>query len=184
MNKVLIVFYSPVKDSFTEKIALRLQTILERNKNEVVMRGLKSLHFNPVTSQEEIDLSKEGKYLDDVLIEQRYISEANHIFLVYPIYQLAMPAVMKGYVDRVFTQGFSYSFRDDGTVVPHMGGKQISFFSPMGATLKYATEMGNIQAMNHIIKNTFGFRGFEIKAIHYFDNDDRGEQLNNFEKLL
>jgi hypothetical protein len=65
-----------------------------------------------------------------------------------------------------------------------MGGKQISFFSPMGATLKYATEMGNIQAMNHIIKNTFGFRGFEIKAIHFFDNDDRGEQLNNFEKLL
>jgi NAD(P)H dehydrogenase (quinone) len=173
-----------LKDSYTEKIALRLQSILLRNNNEVVMRDLKSLNFDPVTSQKEIELSKEGKYLDDVLVEQGYISESNHIFLVYPIYQLAMPAVMKGYIDRVLTQGFSYGFKEDGTVVPHMKGKEISFFSPMGATLKYATEMGNIQAMNHIIKNTFGFRGFEIKTIQYFENENRDQQLMNLEKLI
>jgi NAD(P)H dehydrogenase (quinone) len=180
----LIIYYSPIKGSFTEKIALRLKEIFETKKEVVVLRDLKDINFNPVISEDEINMSKEGDYLEDVLIEQRMINEADNIFLIYPLYQLAMPAVMKGYIDRVLTQGFSYSYKEDGGVVPHMKGKRISLFSPMAAPMGYALETGNIQAMNHIARNTFEFRGFEIRSVQYFDCNDRDKQLDDLEEKL
>ncbi|NUO09411.1 MAG: NAD(P)H-dependent oxidoreductase [Candidatus Brocadia sp.] len=134
-------------------------------------------------------LSKSYNYQNIYNNEYRFenpqnISEVDNICLVYPLYQLAMPAVMKGYIDRVLTQGFSYSYKEDGGVVPHMKGKRISLFSPMGASMEYATETGNIQAINHIVKNTFEFRGFEIKTIQYFDCNNRDKQLDDLEEKL
>ncbi|MDN3513196.1 MAG: NAD(P)H-dependent oxidoreductase [Candidatus Brocadia sp.] len=134
-------------------------------------------------------LSKSYNYQNIYNNEYRFenpqnISEVDNICLVYPLYQLAMPAVMKGYIDRVLTQGFSYSYKEDGGVIPHMKGKRISLFSPMGASMEYAIETGNIQAINHIVKNTFEFRGFEIKTIQYFDCNNRDKQLDDLEEKL
>lgn len=177
----LIVFYSPLEDSFTRKIAIKLSNILLEKKYSVVIRDLRGLGFNPVTTEEEIKLSKDGKYLEDVLLEQDFIRNAEELHLVYPIYQLAMPSVMKGYIDRVFTQGFSYSYDENWNVIPHMVGKSISIYSPMGASMEYAASEGNIGVMDHIIKQTFGFRGFGIKRIKYFDANERDEKLDKLD---
>lgn len=177
----LIIHYSPFNDSYTEKIAVRLKELFEGKNESVVTRDLRKINFNPVITEQEIKGSAEGIYSEDVRVEQSMIADADNICMVFPVYQLAMPAVMKGYVDRVLVQGFSYIFGKDGEVIPLMKGKKISIFSPMGATLEYMTEKGHVKAMNHIIRNTFEFRGFEIGIISYFDYQDRDGYL---EELL
>lgn len=44
----------------------------------------------------------------DVLAEQARIDRADALVLVYPVYWWSMPALMKGWIDRVFANGWAY----------------------------------------------------------------------------
>ncbi len=48
---------------------------------------------------------------DDLLLAQESIRRADHLVFVYPTWWGAMPAVMKGFVDRVFLPGFAFKYR-------------------------------------------------------------------------
>lgn len=178
MKRILIVYYSPLQDSYTSRISMMLKDKFISMGEEVEVRNLEQLGFNPVPTAQELQRVKEGIYKEDVLREQAYITWADHICLVYPLYQLAMPAMMKGYTDRVFTKNFAFCCHQDGSMNPLMTGKTISFYCPMCEDYEYACNMGNLQAMNHILRSTMEWKGFEVKEIRYFDLHDRDNQLN------
>ena len=50
------------------------------------------------------------------------ITWADHIIFIYPIWWGGMPAVLKGFIDRVFTAGFAYSYGKRG-LIGHLQGK-------------------------------------------------------------
>lgn len=47
---------------------------------------------------------------DDVCHLQAQVAAAANLVFVYPVWWYAMPACLKGYIDRVFTPGFAYRF--------------------------------------------------------------------------
>jgi len=47
---------------------------------------------------------------DDVQRLQAQVAQADNLVFVYPVWWYAMPACLKGYIDRVFTPGFAYRF--------------------------------------------------------------------------
>ncbi|MBD2867342.1 NAD(P)H-dependent oxidoreductase [Paenibacillus arenilitoris] len=52
--------------------------------------------------------------LEEELIEaQKLIRWAEHIVFVYPTWWGAMPAILKGFIDRVFLPGFAFKYRED-----------------------------------------------------------------------
>ena len=96
---------------------------------EAVVRGLKATG----TTYEVLDLYQSGfdprlraaEYArmfvtpsapeeDDVVRLQAQVAAAANLVFVYPIWWYAMPACLKGYIDRVFTPGFAYRFRPFG----------------------------------------------------------------------
>ncbi|AZC30378.1 NAD(P)H-dependent oxidoreductase [Pseudomonas chlororaphis] len=46
----------------------------------------------------------------DVLAEQARIDGADALVLVYPVYWWSMPALLKGWIDRVFANGWAFDF--------------------------------------------------------------------------
>lgn len=51
----------------------------------------------------------------DVLAEQARIDRADVLVLVYPVFWWSMPALLKGWIDRVFSNGWAYDFDGDST---------------------------------------------------------------------
>ncbi|WP_085687459.1 MULTISPECIES: NAD(P)H-dependent oxidoreductase [unclassified Pseudomonas] len=51
----------------------------------------------------------------DVLAEQARIDRADALVLVYPVFWWSMPALLKGWIDRVFSNGWAYDFDGDST---------------------------------------------------------------------
>lgn len=45
---------------------------------------------------------------EDVLAEQARVDRAQHLVLVFPVWWWSFPALMKGWIDRVFTNGWAY----------------------------------------------------------------------------
>lgn len=51
----------------------------------------------------------------DVLAEQARIDRADALVLVYPVFWWSMPALLKGWIDRVFSNGWAYDFDGEST---------------------------------------------------------------------
>ena len=82
-----------------------MEILTKRNEN-VEVRDLYALKFDPVITENDISSAFQGNYSDDIKIEQEYIRNADKIILIFPIYSSSMPALMKGYIDRVLSQNF------------------------------------------------------------------------------
>ncbi|WP_379133908.1 NAD(P)H-dependent oxidoreductase [Paenibacillus sp. sgz500958] len=62
--------------------------------------------FNPVLSGEELAAWRQKKSLDPLVADyQRRLLAADHIIFVFPIWWESMPALTKGFIDKVFVKG-------------------------------------------------------------------------------
>jgi NAD(P)H dehydrogenase (quinone) len=50
----------------------------------------------------------------DVVEQQRKITQAQGLAIIYPVWFVGMPAILKGWIERVFTYGFAYSLNPEG----------------------------------------------------------------------
>lgn len=58
--------------------------------------------------REQTHAHKSGTLAPDIVAEQEKLRRADLLILQYPMWWFGMPAIMKGWVDRVFTRGFAY----------------------------------------------------------------------------
>ncbi len=108
--KQLVVLCHPLSEKFCAVISTEMAGLYEKYKLDFELRDLYKMNFNPVVSEQDILMASKDQVLDDVLTEQEYIKDADLITFIYPIWSVGMPAMMKGYIDRVFSKNFLYSF--------------------------------------------------------------------------
>lgn len=136
--KALIVFAHPRVDSFTHALVNTVTKELIDLDYSVTIRDLYKMKFNPVLEAEDMIHIVDGEFTRDnydfpeeIQIEQEYILDSDLLIYIFPIWWNGMPAIMKGYVDRVFQHGFAYSFNDD-LPKKHFAGKKALFLTPTG----------------------------------------------------
>ncbi|MDA3939951.1 MAG: NAD(P)H-dependent oxidoreductase [Spirochaetia bacterium] len=106
--KFLIIMAHPDKRSFNSSIAKTIRDYIIKSGNGVILHDLYEENFNPILSAEEIN----RKFSFDENI-QRYsieLSEADHIIFIHPDWWGQMPAILKGWLDRVFRQGTAFEY--------------------------------------------------------------------------
>ncbi|KAK5890385.1 hypothetical protein CesoFtcFv8_013910 [Champsocephalus esox] len=91
---------------------------------------------------EETKLAWEaGKLTADITEEQRKLTEADLVIFQFPMYWFTVPAIMKGWMDRVLTLGFAFThekrysqgiFKDKKAMLSFTTGSQESMFSANG----------------------------------------------------
>jgi NAD(P)H dehydrogenase (quinone) len=113
MNQVIILAH-PKQDSFSARIKEDLQNKMIKKGNKVKIRDLYKMNFNPVLNEGELAYNKEGETCPDVIVEQNYILWADQLTFIYPLWWNAFPAILKGYIDRVFTNGFAFKITENG----------------------------------------------------------------------
>lgn len=55
----------------------------------------------------------EGTLAPELIVEQTKLRDADVVILQFPLWWFTMPAILKGWVDRVFIAGFGYLVTDD-----------------------------------------------------------------------
>lgn len=116
---VLIIFDHPYGASASENVPH--QRSYSAALLASVMRGLTSkghkidlidLHadgFDPVMSREELAAWRQKKTTDPLVANyQQRLMAADHIIFIFPIWWEAMPALTKGFLDKVFAKGIVY----------------------------------------------------------------------------
>ncbi|MFP4025524.1 MAG: NAD(P)H-dependent oxidoreductase [Thiohalospira sp.] len=113
MNHLIIIAH-PRKESLNYSILNKISDVYRSQGNNVKVRDLYDLNFNPVLDYSKLKNIKEGKICPDVLVEQSYITWADELTFIYPLWWNAFPAILKGYIDRVFSNGFAFKVNEKG----------------------------------------------------------------------
>lgn len=171
--KHLIIFCHPNPRSLSAAYKDELVYITEKTGNEVIVRDLYNLEFRPVLTESDLVGFEKKEYADDVKIEQDYIREADLITFIYPIWWGGMPAMMKGYVDRVFSKGFAYEINGLGEIKKGLEGKKVVILNNFGSPYETYEKSGMLEALK-LIADTgiFRFCGMEVVEHHFFGRID------------
>lgn len=176
--KNLIVYAHPNSGSLNHFFKQTVLENLQESGEEIEVRNLNQINFNPVLSLEDMNGQRMGKVADDVKTEQDFITWADRIIFIYPIWWTGMPAIMKGYIDRVFSYGFAYRY-DQGIQKGLLTGKKTIIINSHGKSNAEYEAMGMDKALA-LTSDTgiFTYSGLEIQEHFYFDKADRASQEN------
>jgi NAD(P)H dehydrogenase (quinone) len=168
--KHLIVVAHPVATSLTMALTRAYAAELQQLGHQLQTCDLYRMGFNPVLGASELTpASVDHAAEPDVLAAQESVRAADVMSVIYPLWWLSMPAMLKGYIDRVFARGFAYEAYD-GLVHGLLAGKKCLLITLSGAPLPALLQDGRWNAAQ-VLQDTHIFRaaGFELLEHLHFD---------------
>ncbi|MDR6572219.1 NAD(P)H dehydrogenase (quinone) [Curtobacterium sp. 320] len=116
----LIVTAHPDPDSLTHHVAQRLRGALPEGTAEIA--DLAAEGFDPRFTLADRHTYRTGEDAPtDVVAEQRRIDRATDLVLVFPVWWWSLPALLKGWIDRVFVNGWAYDVGGDEGMRRNLG---------------------------------------------------------------
>ncbi len=107
MKHFLIIYAHPDPASFNAGVKNTIVKTLEKTNTSHTIIDLYAQQYNPVLSIEEM----KGKLSDESKKYQEMISKATTIVFVFPVWWFRAPAILEGFLDKVFVPGFAYRFK-------------------------------------------------------------------------
>ncbi len=165
MNHLIIFAHPNFENSFGRAIANAVAQVSQALGMNVQFRDLYAMNFNPLLSLDELQNANKGVIPADIQQEHELILQADFITLVYPLWWMGFPAILKGYLDRVLSHGFAYK-TENGESVGLLKGKQMQQFITIGSNVEKYKEFGVDKSLNHCLVNgLFNYCG--IKNVEY-----------------
>ncbi len=114
--RVFVVLAHPAPDSFNAALCSELCAGLREAGHEADVADLYAERFDPVLGGPELATLGTGRPLPDVAAYQERILRAEALAFVFPVWWFGVPAILKGFVDRVFQEEFAFRFTSGGRV--------------------------------------------------------------------
>ncbi len=119
--KILVLFAHPVETSFAAALHAKAVETLKNRGHEIDDCDLYAEKFDPVMSRQDrldyhdvsINRRRVEPYVDRLLA-------AEALLFSFPVWNFGFPAILKGFVDKVFLPGVSFNMSDDGSYTPRL----------------------------------------------------------------
>ncbi|MFB2581681.1 NAD(P)H-dependent oxidoreductase [Herbiconiux sp. P15] len=173
---ILIVTAHPDPNSLTSSAAQQLQGALQPG---AVVADLAAEGFDPRFGLADLERYRGGADVPaDVLREQRRLDEADHLVLVFPVYWWSMPALLKGWIDRVFINGWAFDIDAAGGTRRNLGGLTIHLLlvagDAAGTYEHHGYEVALRTQIEHGIVDYCGAQRGAVAFVHESEQDDAG----------
>ena len=158
MNVLVIIGHQRI-GSFCHAIAEAAIEELKAAGHEVIYHDLYQEEFDPILPHDEIPKGSKRnpvvqKHCDELTAADAYV-------VIHPNWWAMPPAMLKGWIDRVFCQGVAYEFGEGGAVVTHLKGKRAVVFTTSNTPREMEMELFGDPLENLWKSCVFGFVGVE-----------------------
>ncbi|KAA0012971.1 NAD(P)H oxidoreductase [Billgrantia pellis] len=177
MKQVQMIWAHPRPDSLTARVAQTVRTELEQHGWSVADLDLYRTGFNPVLGREDEPewTNPEQKYSDEVMRLADDLMDKQAAFIVFPVWWFSTPAILKGYIDRVWNYGLFYG---RGTKLPF---DSIRWIALAGTTHEAYAKIGLDDSMADLlnvgIAEFCGVTDSQVTLLH----DTLGEEVEDLE---
>ena len=117
--RILVLYCHPVESSFNAALHRAVVDALTEQGHEVDDCDLYAEGFDPVLSREELLVYQDTVQNQDAVkpyIER--LRRAEGLVMVFPVWNFGLPAMLKGFIDRVFVPGVSFDMSDPRRIQP------------------------------------------------------------------
>lgn len=187
MKNILIINGHPNKDSFNFGLAEAYKRGAKNSGYHVEEIVIADLDFNPNLQygyQKRTDLEP------DLLEAWEKIKKANHLVWVHPVWWGGLPAMMKGFIDRLFLPGFTFQPRENSVWWDKLlVGKTARIITTMDQPGWYYKWINHQPSVHQLKKGTLEFCGVKPVKVSYIGiiktatKDQRTKWLKSIEKL-
>ena len=118
----LVVTAHPCADSYTAAVTAAAVNGLKAAGHAVTVLDLYGMGFDATMSRDELAAYQAGEPPADPVVREHgeLVSGVDTLVFVYPTWWSGLPAVLKGWLERVLVPGVAFTFDDDGKVQPAM----------------------------------------------------------------
>ena len=176
--KILVVVAHPRTDSLTMSMTKRFTEGLTNAGHEYEIADLYAEGFNPILyPQDEPDWNNPNKaYSDEVLREMNRIRECDALAFIFPVWWYSVPAILKGYFDRVWNHGFAYG-------PAKLPVQKIRWIALVGVTQdQFEKRQHHLMMLNQLNVGLAGYTGVQDSNVHFMYNTLGEFALNQQEK--
>ena len=187
MKKILVINGHPDKESYCFSLAESYKEGATLSGANCKLVNLIDLDFNPNLEHgynEQMELEPDLKAI------QQDIMDAQHIVFVYPNWWGTYPALLKGFIDRVFLPGFAFKYSDDSPFCDKLlKGKTARLIVTMDAPKWYYFLIYKSPGHNSMKTAILGFCGISSVKITSFSGirsstpEKRKHWLDEIEEL-
>jgi len=195
--KVVIVFNHPYEGSFCNAILNAVSAGLTKSKNEIDLIHLDNDKFDPVMRSKDLeafakarnDSSSAIQLVDPMVIDYKQrLENAEHLVFIFPIWWELMPAMTKGFIDKVIFPGITYEYAKMGmkskmkklkglTVITTMNTPSFVYWILFGNAIKKAIMTGTFWKIG--VKKR---KWMSLNMVKFVSEDKRKRWLTNIEK--
>lgn len=187
MKKILIINGHPDNESFSFELSEAYKKGAEKSNAEIKEINIRELTFNPNL---EFGYRKRTELEPDLLDAQDKIKWADHIVWVYPVWWSSVPAIMKGFLDRILLPGFAFKKRKNSLLSDKcLTGKSARIICTMDQPTWFYKLVYRSPSHNAMKKGTLHYIGIKkvritaIGPIRLSTEEFRAKWLKNVEKL-
>ena len=198
---VFIVYAHPEPLSFNGAMKDAAQSFLTEQGHSVRVSDLVAMKFKAVTDAADFSRRERPEHLvvpaeqraafegattsPDIAAEHENVSWADHIIFQFPMWYYGMPAILKGWFDRVLSEGFAHDpprWFDNGV----MSGKRVMLsLTTNGKAAGYSEDgrHGSIETLLWPVHNALRFCGFDVLPPYVAYDVVRGDDARRREIL-
>lgn len=164
-KRILVILGHPNTDSFCAAIADSYSEGAQAAGHEVRRIAVGDLAFDPVL---RLGYAGSQPLEPDLAAAQAAIAWAQHLVFVYPVWWGAMPALLKGFIDRVFLPGFAFKYRSGSPLWDRLlAGRSAHLFVTMDSPpwyYRWVYRMPGHQQMKRTILEFSGVKPVRISS--------------------
>lgn len=156
-KRILLINGHPDQESFNFALAAAYKAGATARGFEVRELVVRDLQFNPNLSY---GYRQRTELEPDLVHAQEWIKWADHLVWIYPVWWAGLPALLKGFVDRVFLPGFAFRKRDNSVWWDKLlSGKSARIISTLDQPTWYYWIFNGQPSNRAMKKNTLEFCG-------------------------
>ena len=207
--KILIVHAHPEPKSFCSAMKDTAVETFQSLGHEVQVSDLHQMNWNPVASGDDFEVRsqpdylvyaleqresyKSGKISPDIQTEIDKLKWCDVLIFNFPMYWFSVPAILKGWIDRVFVSGFCYGgkrFYDQGGL---KGKKGLLAFTLGGRQHMFGEDKihGEMQTMlRPLLRGSMAYVGLSVLPpfigwhVPYITDEERQSLLKKYREYL
>jgi len=143
--RILVLFAHPVETSFAAALHAKLVETLDARGHHVDDCDLHAEGFDPVMSRQDrieyhdmtVNRRRVEPYVERLL-------KAEALVFSFPVWNMGFPAILKGFVDKVFLPGVSFKLKENGDYVPTLHNiKRMGVVCTYGGSRLHTILMGD-----------------------------------------
>ncbi|WP_106419522.1 NAD(P)H-dependent oxidoreductase [Salinicola tamaricis] len=174
MSHILIIHAHPEPQSLTSALKDMAVATLEAQGHEVQVSDLYAMRWKTLADREDFTETFDAERLRyiaesrhayaadtqtaDIAAEQQKLLWADAVLFSFPLWWFGMPAILKGWVDRVFAFGFAYGVGEHGGErwgdrygEGMLAGRRAMLMVPIGGRAPHYSERGVNGSLEEIL---------------------------------